>query len=111
MHEAIATFGRSGIDYIVDGSLPTDPELRDRCLAILRDVSDTRVIAVHCSAEQLRERERSRPDRARGWAEEQLGLVYGGVDFDGAVDTTTTTPEDAAEQPLQELFGAEASDS
>ncbi|MGB2694307.1 MAG: AAA family ATPase [Dehalococcoidia bacterium] len=106
MHEAIAAYGRAGLDVIVDGSLPTEPELRDRCLAILRVVPDTRVVAVRCSVEVLRRREASRADRPAGWAEEQAGIMYEGLKFDAAVDTTSRTPHDVAGELLRTLFPA-----
>lgn len=106
MHEAIAAYGRAGLDVIVDGSLPTEPALRDRCLTILRDVPGTRVIAVHCSIEALRQREASRADRPAGWAEEQSSIVYEGVDFDASVDTTSRRPHDLAQELLTRLLPA-----
>ncbi len=104
MHEAIAAFGRSGLDVIVDGSLPTEPALRDRCLSILRDLPGTRVVAVRCSVEALRQREAVRDDRPTGWAEEQAGIVYEGVEFDATVDTTDRSPRELANELLQSLF-------
>jgi chloramphenicol 3-O phosphotransferase len=104
MHEAIASLSRSGLDYIVDGSLPTEPDLRDRCLAILRGVPGTRVIAVRCSIDSLREREAGRDDRPKGWAEEQLSIVYDGVEFDATVDTTSNSAERLAEELLGALL-------
>ena len=104
MHEAIAAFGRSGLDIIVDGSLPTEPELRDACLAILREVPDTRIVAVRCSVAALRQREAVRGDRPIGWAEEQAQIVYEGVTFDETVDTTTGSALEHATTLLQSLF-------
>ena len=106
MHEAIAAFGRRGFDVIVDGSLPTEPESRDRCLAILREVPDTRVVAVRCSVTALRRREAARSDRPKGWAEEQAEIVYEGVDFDATVDTTNASSRDLANDLLRTLFPA-----
>lgn len=103
MHEAIAAFGRSGVDVIVDGSLPTEPDLRDRCLAILRGVPDTRVVTVRCSVVRLREREMSRGDRPIGWAEESAEAIYGGVAFDFSVDTTDASAEEVAGEVLRKL--------
>jgi chloramphenicol 3-O phosphotransferase len=103
MHEAIAAYGRSGIDVIVDGSLPTEANLRDRCLAILRDVPDTSVVAVRCSVERLRERETARGDRPIGWAEESMPSIYDGVAFDLSVDTTDASPQELAPLVLREL--------
>jgi chloramphenicol 3-O phosphotransferase len=104
MHEAIASFGRSGLDIIVDGSLPTESDLRDRCLSILRGVSDTKVIAVRCSLEALRQRETSRSDRPQGWAEQQARTIYEGMDFDLSLDTTVTSPDELARTLLDGLF-------
>lgn len=106
MHEAIATFGRSGLDIIVDGSLPTEPDLRDRCLTILREAPDTRVVAVRSSLATLREREETRPDRPTGWAEESAKVIYEGVEFDATVDTTSGSPEEHARELLRSLFPA-----
>ncbi|MEX0785872.1 MAG: AAA family ATPase [Dehalococcoidia bacterium] len=106
MHEAIAAYGRSGLDAIVDGSLPTEPPLRDRCLDVLRGVPGTKVVAVRCSVAALRKREASRPDRPAGWAEQQAAIVYEGVDFDASVDTTVRSPKEAAGELLGRLFPA-----
>ena len=106
MHEAIAAFGRSGVDIIVDGSLPTEGDLRDRCLAVLRSVPGTRVVAVRCTAAALRAREAGREGRLAGWAEEQLRVLYEGVEFDAFVDTTDTRPEEAARGLTKLLFPA-----
>jgi chloramphenicol 3-O phosphotransferase len=104
LHEAIAAFGRHGFDVVVDGSLPTEPGLRDRCLALLRAVPETRVIAVRCATGQLRQRELARGDRPAGWAAEQVSLVYDGVDFDATVDTTNAPAEEIARRLLPMLF-------
>jgi chloramphenicol 3-O phosphotransferase len=104
MHEAIAAFGRGRIDIIVDGSLPTEHDLRDRCLSILRGVPGTKVIAVRCSLESLREREAARSDRQRGWAEQQMRTIYEGVDFDFTVDTTDRPSSELAVALLESLF-------
>ncbi len=106
MHEAIAAFGRSVLDIIVDGSLPTEPELRDDCLAILREVPDTRVVAVRCSVAEFRKRESARGDRPVGWAEEQAQIVYEGVDFNETIDTTNGSAREHASTLLQRLFPA-----
>ncbi len=104
MHESIAVFGRSGIDTVVNGSLPVDPVLRDRCFSILRGIPDTKVVAVRCSTETLRQREASRPDRLKGWAEQQALTLYDGVAFDANVDTTNRSSGDCASLLLQTLF-------
>ncbi len=104
MHAAIAAFGRGGIDIIVDGSLPDEHDLRDRCLSILRGVPGTKVIAVRCSLERLREREAARSDRLRGWAEQQMRWIYEGVDFDFSVDTTDRPSNELAAALLASLF-------
>jgi chloramphenicol 3-O phosphotransferase len=104
MHEAAAAFGRSGVDTIVDGSMPGEPDLRDRCLEILRELAPTKLVAVRCSVDVLRAREALRPDRVKGWAEEQSRTLYDGLDFDFTVDTTTKPADDCARDLLQTLF-------
>lgn len=107
LHEAIAIFGRSGIDGVADGSLPADPVLRDRCFTILRGVPDTKVVAVRCSVEALRRRETARSDRLAGWAEQQSFTLYDGVHFDLTIDTTHRSPADCARVVLQACFPRE----
>jgi chloramphenicol 3-O phosphotransferase len=104
IHQAIAAFGRSGIDAIVDGSMPGDAELRGRCISILRDAAPTTVVAVRCAVDVLRAREASRPDRVQGWAEKQSRTLYDGVDFDFTVDTTDRSPADCAAVVLRACF-------
>jgi chloramphenicol 3-O phosphotransferase len=105
MHDAIAAYGKSGLEVIVDGSLPTERDLRDACLSVLRGVPGTRIVAVRCSVERLRQREAARSHPAPGWAEQSIPLVYDGVEFDLAVDTTDCSPEEAARELLAALFG------
>jgi chloramphenicol 3-O phosphotransferase len=104
MHEAIAAIGRSGVDTVADGSLPGEPELRDRCLAILRGVSGTKVVAVRCAVEVLRQREAARAHPVPGWAEQQHATIYDGVEFDFSIDTTEGDARDWA-QTLLDMLG------
>lgn len=104
MHQAIAAFGHSGIDTIADGSLPGEPALRDRCFAILRGGRHTKVVAVRCSVDVLREREAARAHPVPGWAEQQYGTIYEGVAFDYEIDTTSDSPEESARRLLRELI-------
>jgi chloramphenicol 3-O phosphotransferase len=104
MHEAIAAFGRSGIDTIADGSMPGQPDLRDRCIKILRDAAPTKLVAVRCSLDELRAREAARADRIKGWAEEQSKTLYDGVEFDYSIDTTAISAGDCARGLLRELY-------
>ena len=106
-HESIAVFGRSGIDAVADGSLPADPVLRDRCFAILRSVPETKVVAVRCSVETLRQREAARSDRVAGWAEQQSLTLYDGVDFDLTIETTDRSPAECAGVLVQACFPGE----
>lgn len=104
IHKAIATFGRSGIDTIVDGSMPGETGLRDRCISILRDAAPTRLVAVRCSVDVLRTREASRPDRVQGWAEEQDRTLYDGVEFDFTIDTSSKPAAECARDVLGALL-------
>jgi chloramphenicol 3-O phosphotransferase len=103
-HEAIAAFVRGGFDTIADGSMPGDADLRDRCVQILRDAGPTKLVAVRCSVETLRAREAQRPDRVKGWAEEQNRAIYDGMQFDFTVETTSKPPAECASDLLQALF-------
>ena len=103
-HRAIAELGRSGLDVIVDGSLPDEEGLKGQCLDILRGVAGTQVIAVNCAAATLRRREAARGDRPRGWAVRQAAQVHAGVVCDLEVDTTRASPDVLARRLLTRLF-------
>jgi chloramphenicol 3-O phosphotransferase len=104
MHEAIAAFGRAGFDVIVDGSLPVESHLRERCLAILRAAAPTCLVRVGCSTEVLRRREALRPDREIGWAEHSTPSIDEGMIYDIEVDTSECSPSEVAATLLSRLF-------
>jgi chloramphenicol 3-O phosphotransferase len=103
LHEAIGALGRT-LDVIVDGSLPNESILRDECIAILREVPGTRVIAVRCSTDELRRREATRQNRIAGWAEEQAQTLYDNQQFDLEVDTSELSVGDCARTVVELVF-------
>lgn len=106
-HRAIAQWAASGCNLIIDGALPYgDHELRQACLDELRDF-DTHVVAVGCSVEELRRREKQRPDpRQAGWGEQQARDINEGLPVTVYVDTTTSSAVEAAIDAVEQLAAA-----
>jgi len=87
-HRSVAAWSHSGSNVLLDGSLPYDDHvLRQRCLQELPD-DRTFIVAVECSAEELRRRESSRAEpRPRGWAERQVLDINDGLRLVMTIDT------------------------
>lgn len=103
-HRTLALWAASGRNVIIDGALPYgDPALRTACLDEISNFR-TYVIAVDCSVAELRRREAQRPDlRPPGWGERQHADIHDGLPIALHLDTTTTTPADAARSVLNWL--------
>lgn len=69
---------------------------------------DVLLVGLDCPAEVLRERERSRGDRRVGLAEAQFGSIHSQLEYDVFLDTSTTSPEDAAARIAEALAKKEA---
>jgi chloramphenicol 3-O phosphotransferase len=102
-HRSIAVWAASGVNLVVDGSLPYgSPALRAECLQVFSSF-DLRVIGVRCSNPVLARRERDRPDRIQGWAERQAKDIHDGVHLDAMVDTSTESALQCAQTVLNQL--------
>ncbi len=103
-HRSVAAWSHSGSNVILDGSLPYDDHvLRQRCLRELPD-DRTFIVAVECSAEELRRRESSRAEpRPRRWAERQALDINDGLRLVVTVDTTDGRTADHARDVLTAL--------
>lgn len=94
MHGMVAALVDEGNDVIVDHVLVEPgwlPDLRDR-------LSDARVlvVGVRCPLEVVVERERTRRDRTVGQAAALFDVIHRGG-YDVEVDTSTSSPEAAAD--------------
>ncbi len=92
-HRAVAALASTGNDVIMDYPLSERWRLDD-LLDVLAPY-DVTLVEVRCSADELDRRERSRDDRPIGLARTQA-MVYAHGDFDIAVDTTETGPDECA---------------
>ncbi len=103
-HRSVAAWSHSGSNVILDGSLPYDDHvLRQRCLQALPH-DRTFIVAVECSAEELRRRESSRAQpRPRGWAERQALNINDGLRLVVTIDTTDGRTADHARDVLAAL--------
>ncbi|WP_083894423.1 chloramphenicol phosphotransferase CPT family protein [Nocardia tenerifensis] len=90
-HRAVAGMAHAGNDIIMDHVLSEPWRLSD-CLTVLAGI-DVVLIGVHCSADELRRRERQRGDRPAGTAAKQIESVHAHATYDFEVDTSTDSIE------------------
>lgn len=103
-HRMVAGLAAAGNDVVMDYPLSEPWRLED-LLAVL-DGYDVTLVDVWCAPEERERRERARGDRPSGLTRAQEH-VYDQPDRDLRVDTTTTTPEAAAEQVVAWSAGAQ----
>jgi len=89
---------KSGANLILDEVVLND-ELCADWQALLSGL-DVFFVGVHCDLAELERRERERGDRVIGQARGQYQNVHESMSYDIEVDTTQTTPEDAASQVI-----------
>lgn len=61
------------------------------------------LVGLDCPAGILRQREQDRGDRQKGLAEKQLSRIHAWLEYDLFIDTSTTSPEQAAGLIVQAL--------
>jgi chloramphenicol 3-O phosphotransferase len=92
-HRAVAALASAGNDVIMD--YPLSERWRIADLLETLEGYDVTLVEVCCSQEELGQRERDRGDRSVGLARSQA-TAYAHGDFDIAVDTTNTSPNECA---------------
>lgn len=92
-HRAVAALASAGNHVIMD--YPLSEQWRVTDLLTTLAGYDVTLVEVRCSAEELERRERDRGDRPLGTARSQT-MVYAHGEFDIAVDTTNTGPDECA---------------
>jgi chloramphenicol 3-O phosphotransferase len=100
-YASVRAIAETGQDLIIDHALTTRAEA-DLLRAAVQAHS-TLLVGLECATPVLAERERIRGDRRPGLAASQLDLVHQWLAYDLVIDTTTTTPEDAARRILEAL--------
>jgi chloramphenicol 3-O phosphotransferase len=96
MHRTVAALAEEGLDVIVDHVI-----LEGAWMAECRRLWDpfrTLFVGVRCPLEVVVERERSRKDRTIGQAAAQFAVVHRWGGYDLEVDTSESTPDEAATQ-------------
>lgn len=94
-HRNLAMFSEKGVNLIVDHILHDEDTFKD-CIAILEHYP-VLFVGVHCSADELERRERSRGDRMIGQAIRQLDFVHQQNEvYDVEVDTFQMSLQSAA---------------
>lgn len=93
-HEAIKEMSDKGRSLVIDHVLEK-PQWYKECKEALKD-KQVAWVSVICSLEELGRREANRKDRASGLAKLQHETVYKSYAYDILVNTSTTTPKEAA---------------
>lgn len=79
-HRSVAAFAEAGNNMIIEHILDTPGWLEQ--LARLLAGCDVFFVGIHCSVEELRQRELARGDRPKGSAEADYNLVHRGMRYD-----------------------------
>jgi chloramphenicol 3-O phosphotransferase len=104
-YAGLAAIARSGTGLIVDEVFLGGRDSQDR-LAVALSGLPVLWVGVHCTPAVAAARERDRPDRIAGMAEQQARLVHDGVRYDLIVDTTDTSAGKCAASIAARLSGA-----
>ncbi|MES2463368.1 MAG: AAA family ATPase [Armatimonadota bacterium] len=93
-HQAITGIAASGNNLIVDTGFLDKAWL----VELVHLLTPYRVffVAVYCSLDELKRRERQRGDRPEGYTQSQIDRVYHHGFYDMEIDTSTRTPEACA---------------
>ena len=106
MYHTAKLFSDLGKNVIIDGILVEREGVAPhyaRMTEILRE-NPLDIVEVYCPAEICRERNIARGDRYETQSEEQAALMAKDIRYRMRVDTGVYSPEECAEQILQELF-------
>lgn len=92
-----------GHDLVIDHAVIS----REQAALLLEAIAGHEVLLVglDCPAAVLRAREQARGDRRAGMAELQQRTIHDWLAYDLSIDTSTTSPEDAADRIVQALAG------
>jgi len=94
VHRAWASYGKGGIDQVVDHAI-FEESMRLDALATLTNAF---WVGVMCDMDELVRRETQRGDRPTGFASGTSAVVHEGMSYDLVVDSTSTSSERLAQQ-------------
>ncbi|MCE2572036.1 chloramphenicol phosphotransferase CPT family protein [Motilimonas eburnea] len=101
-HRCLPSLLDAGCKLIIDNAWIDANEV-DALLSLLSPYRVC-VVGVYCDLAEANRRERERGDRAIGLAEYEYPLVHQVFDYDYKVDSTHITPQQGAQQLLQQLL-------
>jgi chloramphenicol 3-O phosphotransferase len=93
MHAAVSQFAAHGQNVIFDHVLSDDA-----WRYLFEDFAEQQIylVSVHCAAEELLRRERTRCDREPGLALSQIERIHRNREYDFSIDTSHSSPADCA---------------
>jgi chloramphenicol 3-O phosphotransferase len=99
---AVRAFVDGGANVILDEVLLGGGASRQPWDEVFADI-DVRWVRVECDPDATEAREAARGDRVVGQARWQAERVHVGMTYDAVVDTTSHTPEQAADEVVRQL--------
>jgi chloramphenicol 3-O phosphotransferase len=93
--QGVAAIARAGVPVIVEDGFVSGPVAQERWRSALGSLP-VLWVGVHCDVQVAVKRELARGDRAVGMARGQAESVHRGISYDVEVDTTHSTPAEAA---------------
>jgi chloramphenicol 3-O phosphotransferase len=95
--QSAMAYVEEGYDIIIDGILPFGDPVGVKDALDRYGAYRLCYVGVHCDLETLERRVSTRPDRDIGFARQQFQNLHKGQEYDIEIDTTSRTPEEAAE--------------
>lgn len=106
MYHTAKLYSDMGKNVLIDGILVEREQLRPHYLQlreILRE-NPLDIVEVYCPAEICRQRNLMRENRYETQSDEQLALMAENIEYSMTVDTGVLTPEQCAQQIIDNLF-------
>ena len=101
MHHAIAAVALRGTNVIADHVF-VERDWVNECAQLFAGMN-AYLVGIQCPLDVLEQRERDRKDRTLGQARAQYELIHKYTRYDLEVDTSTSSPEECAQQIIERL--------
>lgn len=108
MYQVAKVFSDDGKHVLIDGILVERPELQPHYARVQEwfEGYPFDIVEVYCPLDVCRQRNLDRGDRSEGQSEEQSKLMAADIRYRYKVDTSISTPEECAEQIIENFFKA-----
>ncbi len=106
MYHTAKLYSDMGKHVLIDGILVEREEIKPHYKQLREIMKDNplNIVEVFCPLEICRQRNLLRGDRFENQSQEQYTLMAEGIEYSLRVDTSSSTPEECADQILRSLF-------